>query len=394
MQFNIYFEFSPFPKIEYGVDKLFVEKIVNAYLRGQPSIIIVGRSISISQSNLQIYSIPPELRGDSNYLRELFTKESQKHFRVRISEAVLGKYCRNVTGTFLLGRGWGDLKDDVYNVLIKSGQEKIVKPVVEKGELLVFINSWQNGLPKGFLGGKIFSFESLTSIAIYDIEIKHRKENDGETKKHVHEQLRIHFNNKWIIPALEEFGKDVTSTFKIGFLGTNSKALPQSSTVVAKETPKTIKEKIFISHSSKDAQIVKEFTDKILILCLGAESSKIFCTSIEGLGIKSGQDFRERIKKELLEAQIVIQIISKDYKASDVCLNEMGAAWVLAEKVIPLVVNIPYDVGFIHSTTHQLSLANRTDILQFIDDLSDRFPKKAKSAKIDRHLNDFLNAIK
>ncbi len=392
MQYNIYIGFSMWPKIEYGVDKPFVEKIVNAYLRGLDRVIISGREIQISETNLQIYSIQKDFEGSSEELERFFTQQSQKLFRVPISEIVLKEYGKNVTESFLQGRGFGDLKEDVYNVYINAAGERIVRTVVEKNELLAFIEEWRKGLPTGFLSGKVVPFDNLSTIAIYDIEIAKRQENNGETKKYLNQQVRLLYQGKWTTSALEDFGKDVTSSFNIGAYGSNSKIVePTIATTQEKAKAKT--GKIFISHSSKDKNIVTEFTNEILFLCLGADHTKTFCTSIEGLGITSGEDFRKRIKKELEEAQIVIQIISKDYKTSEVCLNEMGAAWVLAENVIPLVIDGNYDVGFIHSTTHQLNISKKEGVLQFIDDWGHLFTQKAKHSKMNGHVDKFLKAV-
>lgn len=392
MQYNIYIGFPTWPKIEYGVDKPFVEKIVNAYLCGLDKVIVSGREIQISETNLQIYSIQKDFEGSSEELERFFTQQSQKLFRVPISEKVLKEYGKNVTDSFLQGRGFGDLKEDVYNVYINAGGERIVRTVVEKNELLAFIEEWRKGLPNGFLSGKVVPFENLVAMAIYDIAITNRQENNGETKKYLNEQVRLFYQGKWTTSALEDFGKDVTSTFNIGPYGSNRKIV-ESINTTTQEIAKAKTGKIFISHSSKDKTIVTEFTNEILILCLGAENAKIFCTSIDGLGITSGQDFRERIKRELEEAQIVIQIISKNYKSSEVCLNEMGAAWVLTENVIPLVVDGNYDVGFIHSTTHQLNISKKEGVLQFIDDWGKLFPHKAKHSKMNGHVDKFLKVI-
>ena len=128
--------------------------------------------------------------------------------------------------------------------------------------------------------------------------------------------------------------------------------------------------KIFISHSSKDAEIVNVFVNTILCNGLGlSKQNDIFCTSADGLGIKSGEDFKLRIKCELENASAVIQILSPEYKNSEVCLNEMGAAWILNSKVVPLTVPpIGYDVGFIHANTQQLKIDSKEDLLKLFDD--------------------------
>jgi hypothetical protein len=151
---------------------------------------------------------------------------------------------------------------------------------------------------------------------------------------------------------------------------------------------------IFISHSSKDEEIVKLFTDKILQLALQINLSNIFCTSIQATSITTGEDFRSVIKDNLSKASHVIQIISSNYKASEVCLNEMGAAWVLNNKVIPFILTpINYDsVGFIHQPHQLLKLNDENDLLKFVDEMKGE-NKRLKHSEIKRHVTDFMNRL-
>ena len=154
---------------------------------------------------------------------------------------------------------------------------------------------------------------------------------------------------------------------------------------------------IFISHSSKDEWIVTPFIDKILNLGLSIPRSKIFYTSNEDTTIKSGQDFRKTIQKKLQSAKAVIQIITSNYKQSEVCLNEMGAAWILNANVIPFILS-PVNfqsVGFIHSTTQLLKINDEKDLFKFSDD-----HKELKSAanfnisNYHRQVTEFLEIVR
>jgi tetratricopeptide (TPR) repeat protein len=95
-------------------------------------------------------------------------------------------------------------------------------------------------------------------------------------------------------------------------------------------------EKIFISHSSKDAGIVEEVID--LLEIIGVKHEQIFCSSFEGYSIGLGQDFLQRIKDELNGNVLVLFIITSNFYGSPVSLCEMGAAWVKTSKHIPIVV--------------------------------------------------------
>lgn len=112
------------------------------------------------------------------------------------------------------------------------------------------------------------------------------------------------------------------------------------------------KRKVFISHSSKDVKLVKEFVDKILLLGIGLQEEDVFCTSIEGLNIKNGEDIREHIKKNILTSNYSFLMISDNYKRSEICLNEMGAVWFGDNKVrYYLLPNTGFDkIGWLCDT--------------------------------------------
>lgn len=98
--------------------------------------------------------------------------------------------------------------------------------------------------------------------------------------------------------------------------------------LVAIEKPSAIKKrKVFISHSSKDIDIVKRFAKLILGLGIGIAAEEIFCTSIESMTMNNGEDIRKHIKNNILTANFSILMISNKYKESEICLNEMGAVW-------------------------------------------------------------------
>ena len=92
-------------------------------------------------------------------------------------------------------------------------------------------------------------------------------------------------------------------------------------------TRRYIRRKVFISHSSKDKDLVSEFCDRILRLGIGLSADDIFCTSIEDMNIKNGDDIRKHIKENILSADFSFLLISENYKKSEICLNEMGAVW-------------------------------------------------------------------
>ncbi|RYX84639.1 toll/interleukin-1 receptor domain-containing protein [bacterium] len=150
---------------------------------------------------------------------------------------------------------------------------------------------------------------------------------------------------------------------------------------------------IFISHSSKDEGIITPFVEKILNVGLEISRNKIFYTSNKDTGIKSGDDFKKSIKENISNATAVIQIITSNYKQSEVCLNEMGAAWVLSDNVIPFIlepVNFK-EVGFIHNTTQLLKLNSEEDLFQFHDDHPELYDnRRIKTSNYHKQVKEFI----
>lgn len=104
------------------------------------------------------------------------------------------------------------------------------------------------------------------------------------------------------------------------------------------ETPPTSESvsKVFISHSSKDRKLVGEIVH--LLSLIGVQDKSIFCTSLEGYGIPLGEDWVQTLKSEVSGKVIVLFVISENYYKSIVSLCEMGAAWALSKKHIPILI--------------------------------------------------------
>lgn len=98
----------------------------------------------------------------------------------------------------------------------------------------------------------------------------------------------------------------------------------------------TLSKKIFISHATADKEIVELLID--LLEDIGLKSNQIFCSSFEGYGIPLGEDFLDRIKKELSSDVVVLFVITNNFYEIKVCLCEMGAAWALSKGHIPIVI--------------------------------------------------------
>lgn len=155
-----------------------------------------------------------------------------------------------------------------------------------------------------------------------------------------------------------------------GDIGGNSKVsaekLPTKQLISGK--------RIFISHASKDRELVSKFVDSIILLGMGLESKIIAYTSRDDTGVIPGESIPQFIQNNMACADIVLLIISDNYKKSEVCLNEMGAAWALNRHIIQILLpNTSFDkLGWLES----LNKAIKIDCNESIDTLCEVFSDK------------------
>lgn len=86
--------------------------------------------------------------------------------------------------------------------------------------------------------------------------------------------------------------------------------------------------RIFISHSSKDQEMVRAFVT--LLESIGLGPNEIFCSSLDEYGVRLDDNIINAMFRELSgKKSHVIFMLSKNYYDSPICLNEMGAAWIM-----------------------------------------------------------------
>lgn len=94
---------------------------------------------------------------------------------------------------------------------------------------------------------------------------------------------------------------------------------------------------VFVSHATKDKDLVAAVVD-LIEDGVGVPESEIFCSSLDGYGIPTGENFIQHIKSQIDEPSVVILLLTPSYFKSNFCLCEMGAAWVKSHKIFPILV--------------------------------------------------------
>jgi hypothetical protein len=153
--------------------------------------------------------------------------------------------------------------------------------------------------------------------------------------------------------------------------------------------------RIFISHSSKDKEVMEKFTDYILQLGIGLSHEEIFCTSIEEMGIRNGEDIRQYIKDNVQGADFSFLMLSKNYKKSEICLNEMGAVWAVDNRVrYYLLPNVDFkEIGWLCETNKAEKLYDSVVLDALEEELTDFYGLPHKGGIWSRQRQNFVEYL-
>lgn len=151
---------------------------------------------------------------------------------------------------------------------------------------------------------------------------------------------------------------------------TDNQPIPQNE----KEKAASQKDKeplVFISHAGYDGDIIDLFIDLILKNTIGLKDENIVCTSFEKNTVSIGMDIPLYIKEKIADSTVVISAVSQSYKESEVCMNEVGAAWALGKE--PLQIVLPDadfdDLGWLLETRKAAQMMDSDSLSLFVTTL-------------------------
>ena len=160
--------------------------------------------------------------------------------------------------------------------------------------------------------------------------------------------------------------------------------------------------KIFISHSSKDADYVEAIVG--LLETLGLREDEIICSSVPPYCIPLDNKVYDWLVKEFQQSDLhVIYALSDDYYGSAASLNEMGAAWAMKHRWTGLLMpgfSFSRITGCIDSTQISIKLddSDRKTLNfrlgELKENLTSEFGLRSMSPAIwDRKREEFLEKI-
>ena len=169
----------------------------------------------------------------------------------------------------------------------------------------------------------------------------------------------------------------------------------QSQSTELQNNNDTMTHKIFICHSSKDKDLIDAFISQILLATGLCERDEIVYSSGGDMGTKAGESIIDFIRQNLKKSSLIFLMMSQNFKKSEVCMNEMGAAWILEKNVVPLLLpNMNCDsVGFLNDKNSAIDILSTNDLSKLVQKVSDTFDRKPKYNAVSEAVNTFIKQI-
>lgn len=130
-------------------------------------------------------------------------------------------------------------------------------------------------------------------------------------------------------------------------------------------------------------------------MSLHSTPQEIFCT-LDHNAIRTGEDFRNVIVENMKACDFVICLISDSYKQSEVCQNEMGAAWTLEDKrVLPFKFpNIKFsEIGFLNVVKQAADITDSSKLDELYVELCERYNVQQNFIHFNKRKADFMKVV-
>lgn len=153
--------------------------------------------------------------------------------------------------------------------------------------------------------------------------------------------------------------------------------------------------KVFISHASADAPIINAFIKEILMLGCGLIPDDIFCT-LDHTAIRTGDDFREQIVENMKRCDFILCFISENYQKSEICQNEMGAAWTMDYKrILPFKFpNLSFgEIGFLNVVKQAANITDKTKLDELYREITEYYDMPQNWINYNQRTTDFINQV-
>jgi len=125
--------------------------------------------------------------------------------------------------------------------------------------------------------------------------------------------------------------------------------------------------KIFVSHSSADANLARALMQWLKSALVGLRSSDVRCTSIDGHGLAIGTDFGEQLRNDVCGCEALIVLLTPNAIRSSYVLLELGARWGTKRPILPVIVGAQDSSKVLPLPLAALHAANGANDAQMFD---------------------------
>ena len=153
---------------------------------------------------------------------------------------------------------------------------------------------------------------------------------------------------------------------------------------------------LFISHASDDKQLAKALVE-LLRSALDVPAEEILCTSVDGYRLGGGDDTDDTLRAEVLQARVLLGIITPSSQKSSYVLFELGARWGTNRPLIPVTAKgaNPGDLGGPLAGKNALDCAKRSGVQQLLGDLGTALRMEVERPEVyDEQLNRVVRCAK
>ena len=155
---------------------------------------------------------------------------------------------------------------------------------------------------------------------------------------------------------------------------------------------------VFVSHAHRDQKIAEALVT-FLNMGAGIEIRDIRCTSFAPSGLQAGADINSALRRDLKRCQYFMPLITANAAESDFVSFEIGAAWVLAKEIVPVVYKLAsrQRMPAILSGLLSTDLTNKTALIKLATELTSKIfhaNDQTKAPQIVAAANGFLSTIR
>lgn len=139
--------------------------------------------------------------------------------------------------------------------------------------------------------------------------------------------------------------------------------------------------RVFISHAAQDKEIVQGLVE-LITGALELEPKQLRCTAVRGHTLGLGQGIASTLMDDIRATSVVLGVITSASLESQWVLFELGAAWALGKRTIPVIhplLSVDILPGPL-AGVHAANLGDQEDIGQMIEELSQHLGCRFRSA--------------